>query len=310
MDRNAGIFIAGHNGLVGSAIVRYLQKKGYTNIISRPRSELDLLDYDAVRDFFKTASPDYVILAAAKVGGIMANSTYKADFIYQNLQIQNNVIHNAYINNVKKLLFLGSSCIYPRKCPQPIKEEYLMSGHLEETNDAYAVAKIAGLTMCKAYNEQYGTNFISAMPTNLYGYRDNFDLRTSHVLPALIRKFHEAKLNHDKSVTVWGTGSPKREFLFVDDLAEALIYLMDHYTGNTPVNVGTGNDVTIKELADLIRKTTGYEGDIVFDASKPDGTPRKLLDVTKLSNLGWKAGTTLEEGLELTYKWYRENTGS
>ena len=270
----------------------------------RTHQELDLTNYEAVKEFFEKERPEYVFLAAAKVGGIWANKTHKAEFIYENLQIQNNVIKNAYDFGVKKLLFLGSSCIYPKMCPQPIKEEYLLSGYLEETNDAYAIAKISGLMMCRAFRQQYGVDYISAMPTNLYGYNDNFDLESSHVLPALMRKIHEAKENNIPEVTVWGTGAPLREFLFVDDLAEALVFLMNEYSGEEHVNVGTGTDVSIKELAQLICKVVGYSGKIVFDTSKPDGTPKKLLDVSKINSLGWKAKVSLEEGIRKTYEWY------
>ncbi|HEX8974741.1 MAG TPA: GDP-L-fucose synthase [Patescibacteria group bacterium] len=307
MEKNAKIFIAGHNGLVGSAIVRNLEAKGFANLILKTRQELDLLDEKAVADFFQTEKPDYVFLAAAKVGGIHANNTFPADFIFDNLQIQNNIIHSAYANGVKKLLFLGSSCIYPRECPQPIKEEYLLTGPLEKTNEAYAIAKIAGIKMCQSYNKQYGTKFISVMPTNLYGPNDNFDLETSHVLPALLRKFHDAKISRAKEVVMWGTGSPKREFLHVDDLADACVFLMENYTGNEIVNIGTGEDVTIKELAEMIKAVVGFEGEIINDTTKPDGTPRKLLDVSKLHNLGWKHKTTLEEGLKTTYDWFLKN---
>ncbi|HPP04400.1 MAG TPA: GDP-L-fucose synthase [Spirochaetota bacterium] len=307
MEKKSKIFVAGHRGLVGSAIVRKLQQEGYNNLILRTREELDLTNFNAVSEFFKKEKPEYVFLAAAKVGGILANSTKKAEFIYENLQIQNNVIHNAYLNNVKKLLFLGSSCIYPKMCPQPIKEEYLLSGYLEPTNDAYAIAKIAGLIMCRSYNEQYGANFISAMPTNLYGYNDNFDLNSSHVLPALIRKFHEAKVENKKEVIVWGTGSPLREFLFVDDLADALLFLMNNYNENIHINVGTGEDISIKDLAFLIKEVVGFNGQITFDTSKPDGTPRKLLDVSRINKLGWKAKTSLKDGIKLTYEWYLKN---
>lgn len=307
MEKNSKIFVAGHRGLVGSAIVRKLKEYDYNNLILRTREELDLINFNAVSDFFKNEKPEYVFVAAAKVGGILANSTKKGEFIYENLQIQNNIIHNAYLNNVKKLLFLGSSCIYPKLSLQPIKEEYLLSGYLEPTNDAYAIAKIAGLIMCRSYNEQYGTNFISAMPTNLYGYNDNFDLNNSHVLPALIRKFHEAKIENKKEVIVWGTGSPLREFLFVDDLADALIFLMNNYNENIHINVGTGKDISIKDLAYLIKEVVGYKGEIVFDSSKPDGTPRKLLDVSRINKLGWKAKTSLEDGVKLTYNWYINN---
>ena len=307
MEKNAKIYVAGHRGLVGSAIVRALKAQGYENIITRTHKELDLIDQKAVADFFKTEKPDYVFQAAAKVGGILANSRYKAEFIYQNLQIQNNIIHNSYLNGVKKLLFLGSSCIYPKLCPQPIKEEYLLSGYLEETNDAYAIAKITGLMMCRSYNAQYGTNYISAMPTNLYGINDNFNPETSHVLPALIRKFHEAKVNKSPTVTVWGTGKVLREFLFVDDLADALVFMMNNYTDNIHANVGTGEDISIAQLADIVKKVIGYEGEIVYDSSKPDGTPRKLLDMSKLHGMGWKAKTSLEEGIRKTYQWVLDN---
>ena len=306
MDIKAKIYIAGHKGLVGSSIVRRLEKDGYKNLIYKTKEELDLLDYNSVHNFFKSEKPDFVFLAAAKVGGILANSNKKADFIYENLQIQNNIIHNSHLFGVKKLLFLGSSCIYPKLCPQPIKEEYLLSGYLEETNDAYALAKIAGLIMCRSYNSQYNTNFISAMPTNLYGYNDNFNLETSHVLPALMRKFHEAKINNKKEVIVWGTGSPLREFLFVEDLADALLFLMKNYNENIHINVGTGIDITIKDLAHLIKEIVGYKGNIIFDSTKPDGTPRKLLDVSKINSIGWIAKTSLEDGVSQTYKWFLE----
>ena len=304
MEMQAKIYVAGHRGLVGSSILRALDKAGYKNIVYRTHQELDLTNYEAVKEFFEKERPEYVFLAAAKVGGIWANKTHKAEFIYENLQIQNNVIKNAYDFGVKKLLFLGSSCIYPKMCPQPIKEEYLLSGYLEETNDAYAIAKISGLMMCRAFRQQYGVDYISAMPTNLYGYNDNFDLESSHVLPALMRKIHEAKENNIPEVTVWGTGAPLREFLFVDDLAEALVFLMNEYSGEEHVNVGTGTDVSIKELAQLICKVVGYGGKIVFDTSKPDGTPKKLLDVSKINSLGWKAKVSLEEGIRKTYEWY------
>lgn len=307
MDKNSKIYIAGHRGLVGSAILRTLEKNGYNNVVYRTHKEMDLRDNAAVSDFFKSEKPEYVFFAAAKVGGILANKTYKAEFIYDNLQIQNSIIHNAHLNNVKKLLFLGSSCIYPRMAEQPIKEEYLLSGYLEETNDAYAIAKIAGLMMCRSYRQQYGDDFISAMPTNLYGYNDNFDLDTSHVLPALIRKIDTAKDNKLDEVVVWGTGKPMREFLFVDDLAEALLFLMNNYSDFEHVNVGTGTDVTIRELAETICKVVGYRGKLAFDSSKPDGTPRKLLDVAKINNLGWKSKYSLEEGIIKTYEWYKEN---
>lgn len=304
MEMQAKIYVAGHRGLVGSSILRALDKAGYKNIVYRTHQELDLTNYEAVKEFFEKERPEYVFLAAAKVGGIWANKTHKAEFIYENLQIQNNVIKNAYDFGVKKLLFLGSSCIYPKMCPQPIKEEYLLSGYLEKTNDAYAIAKISGLMMCRAFRQQYGVDYISAMPTNLYGYNDNFDLESSHVLPALMRKIHEAKENNIPEVTVWGTGAPLREFLFVDDLAEALVFLMNEYSGEEHVNVGTGTDVSIKELAQLICNVVGYTGKIVFDTSKPDGTPKKLLDVSKINSLGWKAKVSLEEGIRKTYEWY------
>lgn len=304
MDVHSKVYIAGHRGLVGSAIYRELEKKGYNNLIVRTSRELDLKKQEAVASFFAKEKPGYVFLAAAKVGGILANSTYPAEFIYENLMIQTNVIHQAYLNGVKKLLFLGSSCIYPKFAPQPMKEECLLTGELEPTNEPYAVAKIAGIKMCQSYNRQYGTSFISVMPTNLYGPGDNFDLETSHVLAALIRKFHEAKINNRDYVELWGTGTPKREFLFVDDLADVCLFLMKSYDSSEIINIGTGEDLTIKELAELIRKVVGYEGDIKWDSSKPDGTPRKLLDVSKLSNLGWKAKTGLEEGIRKTYDWY------
>lgn len=307
MNKNSKIYIAGHKGLVGSAIVRNLQKQEYTNLIFQTFEELNLLDQKAVQDFFEKEKPEYVFLAAAKVGGIKANDDYSADFIFQNLQIQNNIIHNAYLSGVKKLLFLGSSCIYPRDCAQPIKEEYFMTGLLEKTNDAYAIAKIAGIKMCQAYNNQYRTKFISVMPTNLYGPKDNFNLESSHVLPALIRKFHEAKINNQREVTIWGTGTPRREFLYSDDLAEAVVYLMKNYDGSDIVNIGTGEDLSIRELAELIKKIVGFEGKIVNDKSKPDGTPRKLLDVSRINNLGWKHKINLEDGIRMTYNWFLEN---
>ncbi len=304
MNKNSKIYVAGHRGLVGSAIVRGLIKQGYNNLITRTRQELDLLDSVAVADFFQKEKPEYIFLAAAKVGGILANNTYPANFIYENLTIQNNIIHNAYLNKAKKLLFLGSSCIYPKFAKQPIKEEYLLTGELEPTNKPYAIAKIAGIIMCESYNRQYKTNFISVMPTNLYGPGDNFDLKASHVLPALIRKFHEAKINNKKEVEVWGTGSPKREFLHVDDLADACIFLMNNYDDSEIVNIGTGKDISIKELAELIKDIVGFKGKIVWDTSKPDGTPRKLLDVSRLHKLGWKHKISLKEGIKMTYKWY------
>lgn len=308
MKKDAKIYVAGHGGLVGSALIRNLTNSGYTNIIVRTRKELDLLDTIAVKKFFEIEKPEFIFLAAAKVGGIHANVTYPADFIYQNLQVQNNIIHNAYKNNAKKLLFLGSSCIYPRDCEQPIKEEYLLTGPLEKTNEAYAVAKIAGIKMCQSYNKQYGTKYISVMPTNLYGINDNFDLESSHVLPALLRKFHEAKINNNPEVVMWGTGLPKREFLFVNDLADACVYLINNYADGEIVNIGTGEDIAIKDLALMIKEIVGYKGIIVNDTSKPDGTPRKLLDVNKLHDLGWDYKTSLENGVKKTYKWYLDNS--
>lgn len=305
LDRTKKIYVAGHRGLVGSALVRKLQTEGFTNMITRTHQELDLTRQADVEKFFEEEKPAYVILAAAKVGGIYANDTYPADFIMKNLQIECNVIDAAYKNGVEKLLFLGSSCIYPRECPQPIKEEYLLSGYLEKTNEAYALAKIAGLKMCAFYNQQYGTDYISVMPCNLYGINDNFSPENSHVLPALIRKFHEAKVKNEPTVTVWGSGKPLREFLNVDDLADACLYLMDHYTGNEFFNVGYGKEVTILELAEMIKKVVGYQGEIVMDASKPDGTPRKLTDISKLKAMGWEPKIDLEEGLKQTYEWYK-----
>ena len=302
MDKNSRIYIAGHKGMVGSAIHRKLHQEGFDNIITRNSSELDLRDQRAVTEFFDTEKPDYVFLAAAKVGGIIANNTYRADFLYENLQIQNNVIHSSYVNKVKKLMFLGSSCIYPKLAPQPLKEEYLLTGLLEHTNEPYAIAKIAGIKMCDAYRDQYGCNFISVMPTNLYGYNDNYHPQNSHVLPALIRRFHEAKVQESPDVTIWGTGSPMREFLFADDLAEACYYLMQNYDEAGLVNIGTGEDLSIKDLALLIKKVVGYEGEIKFDTSKPDGTPRKLMDVSKLHSKGWKHTIELEDGIKLAYQ--------
>ena len=307
MNKDSKIYVAGHRGLVGSAIVRELNKKGYINIIGKTHKELDLMDALAVENFFKDEKPEYVFLAAAKVGGIYTNSTYPADFIYENLQIQNNVIGNAYKYGVKKLMFLGSSCIYPKMCPQPIKEEYLLSGYLEETNEAYALAKISGLKMCQYFNKQYGTNFISVMPTNLYGPYDNFHPEHSHVMPALIRRLHEAKVNGAKEVVVWGSGAPLREFLYSEDMADACIYLMENYEGNDFFNIGTGKEITIKGLAELIKEVVGYEGEIVWDSSKPDGTPRKLLDVSRLESQGWKYKMELKDGVKEAYEWYLEN---
>lgn len=307
MNKESKIYVAGHNGLVGSAIVRKLKTEGFVNIVSKTRDELDLTNDVEVKSFFDTEKPEYVFLAAAKVGGILANSTYPANFIYENLKIQTNVIHNSYLTNVKKLLFLGSTCIYPKMAPQPLKEEYLLTGPLEPTNISYAIAKIAGIIMCQSYNKQYGTNFISAMPTNLYGQNDNFDSNTSHVLPALLKKIHDAHTNNKKEVVMWGTGTPKREFLYVDDLADALIFLMDNYNDSEIINIGTGDDIEIRKLAEIIVKTVGYKGKIVNDLTKPDGTPRKLVDVTKLFNLGWKPKVSLEQGIKLTYDWYLKN---
>ena len=304
MNKDSKIFVAGHKGMVGSAIVRHLESNGYTNIITVDKKDIDLTSQAETNIFFNSNDPEYVFLAAAKVGGIHANRTYKADFIYKNLMIQTNVIDAAWSCGAKKLLFLGSSCIYPKMCAQPIKEEYLMTGALEPTNDAYAIAKIAGIKMCQSYNDQYGTDFISAMPTNLYGPNDNYDLENSHVLPAMIRKFHEAKLSGKESVEIWGTGTPKREFLYVDDLAEACVFLMNEYSGSEIVNVGTGEDVTIAELAYGVAKAVGYEGRIEFNPEMPDGTPRKLLDVSKIKSLGWTAKTGLRDGIEKTYREY------
>lgn len=307
MELNSKIYVAGHRGLVGSAIVRNLEAKGYTNIVYRTHNELDLTNQADVQAFFKEEQPEYVILAAAKVGGIHANNTYPADFIYDNLMIQNNVIKAAHDYKVKKLLFLGSTCIYPKMAPQPIREEYLLTGALEETNEAYAVAKIAGLEMCKFFKRQYGDNFISCMPTNLYGPNDNFDLQSSHVLPALIRKFHEAKVNGRDTVEVWGTGTPLREFIYVDDMADACVFLMENYDGEQHVNIGTGEEVSIRELAETVKEVVGFEGELVFNTDMPDGTPRKLTTVDKLHGLGWKHKTSLNEGIKLAYTWFLEN---
>ena len=306
LEKGAKIYVAGHRGLVGSAMVRELEKQGYTNLIMRTHEALDLENQQAVAAFFAEEKPEYVILSAAKVGGIGANSTKPAEFIYQNLMIETNIIHQAYVHGVKKLLFLGSSCIYPRMAEQPIKEESLLTGALEPTNEAYALAKIAGIKMCESYNKQYGTKYISVMPTNLYGINDNFDLESSHVLPALLRKFHEAKLNNEPMVTVWGSGSPIREFLYVDDLANACVFLMNNYDGDKIVNIGTGIGITIKELAELVKKVIGYEGAVFFDTSKPEGTPIKINDVSFLSQLGWQAKVDLKRGLNLTYEWYKQ----
>lgn len=304
MEKSSKIYVAGHRGLVGSAIVRLLQQQGYSNLIHRTRKELDLTDQRQVQQFFDQEKPDYVFLAAAKVGGIYANNTYPAEFIFSNLEIQNNVIHQSYLHNVNKLCFLGSSCIYPKLAPQPMKEEYLLTGKLEPTNEPYAIAKIAGIEMAKSYNRQYGTNYISVMPTNLYGPNDNFDLQNSHVLPALIRKFVEAKKNNAPSVVLWGTGTPRREFMYVDDMADACIFLMRTYDGDEFVNIGTGKEVTILELAEIIQSEVGFSGKLEFDSTKPDGTPRKLLDVSKLHSLGWKAKVSLRDGLRKTIEWY------
>lgn len=302
MNPKSKIYIAGHRGMVGGAITRFLEKEGYTQLVYRSSAELDLRVQKEVNDFFESEKPEYVFLAAAKVGGIVANNTYRADFLYDNLMIESNIIHAAHAHGVKKLLFLGSSCIYPKLAQQPLKEEYLLSGLLEETNEPYAIAKIAGIKLCEAYRDQYGSNFISAMPTNLYGIGDNYHPQNSHVLPALIRKFHEAKENCTSEVTVWGTGSPLREFLYADDLAEACVFLMNEYNEKQFVNIGTGQDLSIKDLAYLIKNTIGYGGDIIFDTSKPDGTPRKLMDVSKINTMGWKHSTLLSEGIELAYE--------
>jgi len=310
LNKKSKIYIAGHRGMVGSAIHRKLLGMGYTNIITRTSSELDLRVQEPVNEFFETERPDYVFLAAAKVGGIWANQSYPADFIYQNIVVQSNVIHSAYATGVKKLLFLGSSCIYPKLAPQPMKEEYLLTGLLEHTNEPYAIAKIAGIKMCDAYRAQYGCNFISVMPTNLYGPNDNYDLQNAHVLPTLIRKFHEAKQNGDPAVTIWGTGTPMREFLHADDLADACCFLMENYNQDGLVNIGTGEDVTITQLALLIKEVVGYEGDLIYDASKPDGTPRKLMDVSKLTNLGWKYSIELKDGLKQVYNDYKNSQTS
>ena len=307
MEKNSKIYVAGHRGLVGSAIVRNLEERGFTNIIGKTHKELDLTRQDEVEKFFEIEKPEYVFLAAAKVGGIQANNTTPAEFIYDNLMIETNIINSAYKNKVKKLLFLGSSCIYPKFAKQPIKEEYLLTGELEPTNEAYAIAKITGIELCKFYRRQYDCDFISAMPTNLYGINDNFDLETSHVLPALIRKFHEAKINNVEEVVMWGTGKPLREFMYVDDLADALVHLMLNYSDEIHVNMGTGKDLTIGELAEIVKEVVGFKGKIVNDLSKPDGTPRKLLDVSRLESTGWKYKTELKEGIEKVYKWYLEN---
>ncbi len=307
MEQGARIYVAGHKGLVGSAIMEKLKREGYDNLIYHTSAELDLRRQDRVEAFFSERKPEFVFLTAARVGGIQANNRYSAEFIYDNLMIQTNVIHAAYQNGVKKLLFTGSTCIYPKYAEQPLKEEYLLTGKLEETNEAYAIAKIAGIKMCQHYNKQYGTNYIAVMPTNLYGPGDNFDLETAHVLPALLRKFHEAKDNGQEEVVIWGTGKPRREFLYINDLADALFYLMKNCNGNGIVNIGTGEDISIKGLALLIKKITGYPGRITFDTSKPDGTPRKLVDVSRLNKIGWKPYTGLKDGIKKTYQWYRDN---
>ncbi len=301
MNKNAKIYIAGHNGMVGSAIVRSLQAKGYSNLVTRSKQELDLLDQAAVFSFIEQEKPDYIFLAAAKVGGIHANNTYRADFIYQNLVIEANLIHGAHQAGVDRLCFLGSSCIYPRDCPQPIKEEYLLTGPLEPTNEPYAIAKIAGIKLCEGYNSQYGRQYVSAMPTNLYGPNDNYDLENSHVLPALLRKAHEAKWRGDHEFVIWGTGTPMREFLYVDDMADACVFLMENNINQGLFNVGTGADVTIRELAELVMEVVDFKGTLVFDTTKPDGTPRKLLDVSRLGALGWKASVSLLDGVKLAY---------
>ncbi len=315
MKKTSKIYIAGHRGLVGSAILKNLESKGYTNILYKTHKELNLLDANTVSNFFKKEKPEYVILAAAKVGGIVANNTYRADFIYENLQIQNNVIHQSYLNNVKKLLFLGSTCIYPKNAPQPMKEEYLLTSELEYTNEPYAIAKIAGIKMCESYNLQYGTNFISVMPTNLYGPNDNFDLETSHVLPALLRKIHEAKINNKPKVEIWGSGKPRREFLYSEDMADACVFILentdfnDMYTNNkeirnTHINIGTGIDISIRELAETIKQIVGYKGELYYNDTKPDGTMVKLTDPSKLHDLGWKHKIELEDGICIVYDWY------
>lgn len=307
MEKAAKIYVAGHRGMVGSAIVRKLESEGFNNIVTRTSKELDLRDQIATETFLRSEKPAYVFLAAAKVGGIIANSTYGADFLYENLQIQNNIIHGSYLIGVKKLMFLGSSCIYPKMAPQPLKEEYLLTGHLEPTNEPYAIAKIAGIKMCEAYRAQYGCNFISVMPTNLYGPNDNYDLQNSHVFPAMIRKFHEAKETGDTTVHLWGTGKPMREFLHADDLADACFYLMQNYDGETLVNIGTGVDVTINELAETIQETIHFQGKIHWNTDKPDGTPRKLMDVSKLHGLGWKHSIDLKEGIKMVYENFKNN---
>ncbi len=307
MKKNSKCYVAGHRGMVGGAVVRALRSRGFENIITRTHAELDLTNQQSVEEFFVTEEPDYVFLAAAKVGGIYANDTYPADFIRENLQIQTNIIDSAYRNNTKKLLFLGSTCIYPKMAPQPMKEEYLLTGPLEPTNEWYAIAKIAGLKMCAAYRRQYGFDAISVMPTNLYGPGDNFGLENSHVLPALMRRFHEARINGDSQVVVWGTGTPRREFLHVEDMADAVLYLMENYSGEEIVNIGVGEDISIKEIAVILKEVVGFEGELVFDTSKPDGAPRKLLDVSFLNSLGWISKIALLTGLMSTYQWFLEH---
>lgn len=307
MSKDSKIFLAGHRGMVGSAIVRELENQGYSNILTKTHQELDLLDQKAVAEFFAEEKPQFVFLAAAKVGGIEANRTQLGAFLYENLQIQNNIIHNAYLHKVERLIFLASSCIYPRLAPQPIKEEYLLTGELEQTNYGYAIAKIAGVKMCEAYRAQYGCDFVALMPTNLYGINDNFDLQNSHLLPALIRKFHEAKISNQSAVEVWGTGTPRRELLFVNDLAQACVFVMNKKEITDLTNIGSGVDKTVKELAELVKKTVGYQGEIKFNSNMPDGTPRKCLDVSKINSFGWKEKTSLEDGLKIVYKWYLQN---
>lgn len=307
MDKHSKIYIAGHRGMVGSALVRCLQQRGYENLVWRTSKELDLTRQEAVERFFQTESPEYVFIAAARVGGILANNTYRAEFIYTNLQIESNLIHSAWKNRIKKMLFFSSSCVYPRNCLQPMKEEYLGTGQLEPTNEPYATAKLAGMSMCRAYNKQYGSDFISIIPTNLYGPNDNYDPQQSHVMAALILKFHMARVQGLPKVTLWGTGTPRRELMYVDDAAEAALFLMENYSGNAPVNIGLGEDLEIRELAQLVRHVVGYSGETVFDASKPDGAPRKLLDVTTLHSIGWKAITGLEDGVTRSYRWFLDN---
>lgn len=309
IDKSMKVYIAGHRGMVGSAILRKMKQAGYENFVLRTSKELDLREQTAVREFFKQERPDCVVLAAAKVGGIMANMTSPASFMYDNLMIQNNVINSSFENGVKKLLFLGSSCIYPRLAPQPMKEEYLLDGKVEPTNEGYAIAKIAGMKMCEMYNRQYGADYISVMPCNLYGKGDNYDLQSSHVVPALIRKFHEAKVNNMETVEIWGTGQARREFLYVDDMAEASLFLMENYSGSSFFNVGSGYDITISELAETVKEVTGFEGKMIYDTSKPDGMPQKVMDVSRLAKAGWSAKTSLKDGLSETYEWYREEFG-